>query len=128
PLDAGHGRTPADPLDLPPDPAGAGPDRRDPSRADRLLAFSKGPRPSGLASRLGRDAAHAAGLVVEERLANLALGVHDERPVAGDGLAQWLACEQQGLQRPGPGRLELDGLAAGFEDGELRLVDRTGAH
>ena len=43
PLDAGDGRRAAAPLDLPPDPAGAGPDRRVPPRADRVLLHRRPP-------------------------------------------------------------------------------------
>ena len=50
----------------------------------------------------GRDAAQPAGLVVLERLHQLGAGVHDERPVRRDRLADRLAAEDVDVQRRRP--------------------------
>src|ERR1041385_579708 len=45
--------------------------------------------------RRARDLAHTAALVVAHGLRDLLLRVHHERTVAGDGLGDRYACEQQ---------------------------------
>src|SRR5688500_17980547 len=50
--------------------------------------------------RVRGDLAEATGLEVLDRLLQLQAGVHDERPVLGDRLADRLASEDEHLQRP----------------------------
>ena len=77
---------------------------------------------------LRRDRAEPAGLEVGERVQDLLAGVHDERPVHGDRLADRRAAEDHDVQRRRP-RLLVDGAVdrdrvAGAEDGELAGADR----
>src|SRR4051812_383781 len=97
------------------------------SRAGSWTAASRGRRrehPRGASGAV--DLREAAGLVVGERLPDLRLRVHDERPVAGDGLAQGLAGQEE-EPGSGPGAFG-HGQAhavAGAEQAELPILDRA---
>ena len=70
-----------------------------------------------------RDGAHPSGLVVGDRLKDLLAGVHDERPVLHDRLADRPAAQEQDIERAAASVLA--GAAvdperlAGAEDREL---------
>ena len=79
-------------------------------------------------NRVRRDDAEPAGLVVEHRLLQLGAGVHDERAIRRDGLADRLAAEEQDLERR-VARVLLSGrsddqVVALPEDGELAGANR----
>jgi hypothetical protein len=76
----------------------------------------------------GRDAAQLAGLEVLERLHQLGAGVHDERPVRRDRLADRAAAEDVDVERRRPRLLPLGGRdrdrVTGPEDRELPGLQR----
>ena len=78
--------------------------------------------------RTGRDGAHAALLEILEGLGQLGPGVHDERAVVGDRLADGSAAEHQNVEAGGPAVLGLvgghDDRVARPEDGQLPALDR----
>src|SRR5688572_25021575 len=77
---------------------------------------------------LRRDGAEAAGLEVGERVHDLLAGVHHERPVHGNRLADRRPAEDHHVQRRRPGLLVHGAVdrdrVAGTEDGELAGADR----
>ena len=76
----------------------------------------------------GGDGAHAAGVEVVDGLEDLLAGVHHERAVVRDGLADRQPAEQQHLERVGRTLLVVGGAhgerVAGAEDHELVVGDR----
>src|SRR3569623_856996 len=66
-----------------------------PQRAIRITSPRMRPRTPGRGEVLPRDLAELAGLEVADGLANLGVGVHHERAVAGDRRVDRLATEQE---------------------------------
>src|SRR3569623_1462382 len=90
-----------------------------PQRAIRITSPRMRPRTPGRGEVLPRDLAELAGLEVADGLANLGVGVHHERAVAGDRLVDRLATEQEEpSERAGR---EMTALALA-EPGELALA------
>src|SRR6202011_704727 len=80
-----------------------------------------------LACLVGRDSAQPAGLVVRERLDDLLAGVHHERAVLHDGLADRLPAHDVQVERRGAAVLRTVGTQTdrvpGAQDGELARAD-----
>jgi hypothetical protein len=74
---------------------------------------------------LGRDGAEAAGLVVLEGLDELGAGVHHERPVGGDRLADRLAAQDEDVELL---MAALLGAVGGHADDVARTVASQLAH
>src|SRR3569833_677879 len=69
-----------------------------PLSAIRITSPRMRPRTPGRGEELPRDLAELAGLEVADGLANLGVGVHHERAVAGDRLVDRLANQQEERQ------------------------------
>ena len=94
---------------------------REQRREGRVVRRYRDPRLPALGP--GRDLSESTCLIVVERLRHLGLGVHHERPVGEDRLADRLATEQEHVELRPRARRNLDRVTVA-EDGELSESER----